>query len=203
MESAKRRSLIARVLPRREKRAFGAIEIYPKRLRFLTQNPGEVVYILARAHVIVNLGWAFRLAFLSVVPLVGLYFMDYLQLGIGFVTDELIALIILVYYLMLAGSFIMNLMSWYYDIYLVTSERIIHYDFNPLTSYHVAEAEIENIQDVTQSTIGFLPNIFGYGDITVRTASSKNKFYFKAVPHPVWFRDVIADLSRLIRAKEP
>ena len=93
----------------------------------------------------------------------------------------------------------MQFIKWYYNLYLVTSERIIHYFFRPLGGYKVAETEIENIQDVSQASIGFLPNIFGYGDIMVQTASIKNKFFFKAVPHPIWFRDVIADLSRLVK----
>lgn len=195
--------MLARILPRREKKAFGSIEVYPKKLQFETQNPGEVVYILARAHVITNLDWILRLAFFSTIPILGVFFIDYLNLNLGFITYEIVALLVLVFYICIIGSLIMNLMSWYYDVYLVTSERIIHFEFKPLTSYRVSEAEIENIQDVTQISVGFLPNLFGYGDIIVRTASSRNKFYFRAVPRPVWFRDVVTDLSRLIRTKEP
>jgi|GEM_PF-5479256 len=137
------------------------------------------------------------------IPIVAFLFVDYFGVDFGFVTDEIVVLLVLGFYLSLTASLIMNLMSWYYDIYLVTSERILHYAYQPLASYKVLEAEIENIQEVTQATVGFAPSLFGYGDIIVRTAASRNKFYFRAVSRPVWFRDVIADLSRLIRTKEP
>ena len=79
----------------------------------------------------------------------------------------------------------------------------MHYEFVPLLAYKVSEAEIENIQDVSQVSIGFFPNMFGYGDIRIQTASNKSRFFFKAVPKPIWFRNVIADLSSLVRAYEP
>lgn len=107
------------------------------------------------------------------------------------------------YYLSIVALVLMNLMNWYYNIYLVTSDRVIDYDFKALSAYKVSEAEIENVQDVSQMSVGFLPNMFGYGDIMVQTASSRNKFYFKAVPKPSWLRDVIADLASLVRTEEP
>lgn len=198
-----KRSLISRVLPRREKQAFGAIEVYPKRVTFKTQNKGERVYILVRAHVITNLGWILRLGFMSILPLVLFIFLDYFNVDLSFMSTSDIVLLVLAYYVSVLASGLMNLLGWYYNVYLVTSERILHYVFKPLSTYKISEAEIENIQDVSQSSVGFLPNVFGFGDILVQTAATRNKFYFRAVPRPVWFRDVIADLANLTRTNEP
>lgn len=195
--------LLNRILPKRETKAFGSLEIYPKRLRFKTQNSGEKIFILARAHIITNLGWIIRISILSVIPIIaGIAFTEY-NLDLGFLESGIVMFLVVGFYLSLSTSALLNLMSWYYDLYLVTSSRIIHYEYQPLASYRISEAEINNIQDVTQSTIGFAPSLFGYGDIIVRTASSRNKFYFRAVPKPLWFRDVITDLARLSRVGEP
>ncbi len=194
---------LRKVLPKREHKAFGAISVYPKRFHFKTQNPGERIYIVARSHIITNLGWISRVILLSVAPVMLMYFFNYFGVGIDIIASVESSLLIMGFYLSLITMIFMNFLSWYYNIYLVTSERIIRYSFRSLGGYRVAETEIENIQDVSQVSVGFLPNIFGFGDIVIQTASTRNKFHFKAVPHPIWFRDVIADLSRLIRTNEP
>lgn len=201
-ESAKR-SVVSRILPRRESRAFGSINVYPRKIAFETQNPGEKVYILARAHIITNFGWMIRVAALSTLPLLIFIFVDYFEVSLEFIPPNLTGLMVISYYISIASVAIQNLMNWYYNIYLVTSERIIDYDFRALSAYKISEAEIENIQDVSQMSIGFLPNLFGYGDVVVQTAATRNRFYFRAVPKPVWFRDVIADLAALVRTNEP
>ncbi len=61
----------------------------------------------------------------------------------------------------------------------------------------------DNIQDISQKVLGFLPAAFNYGDIRIQTASERNQFYLKAVPDPTWFRDVISDLSKLVTQDEP
>ncbi|MBD3280554.1 hypothetical protein GF389_03460 [Candidatus Dojkabacteria bacterium] len=198
-----KRSVITRILPRREVQAFGSIEVYPKKVRFRTQNPGEKVYLLVRAHIITNLGWIFRFAVLSALPILLIGVFDYLDIDYGFFRYEYVVLVLIVYYISVIASALMNLLGWYYNIYLVTSERVLHYEFRPLLAYKISEAEIENIQDVSQISVGFLPNVFGFGDIRIQTAANKSRFYFRAVPRPVWFRNVIADLSSLVRAYEP
>ncbi len=202
-KQVKKHKQIMKLLPKREQKAFGAISVYPKKVRFQTQNPGERVYIVARAHIITNLGWIFKIIFFSLIPVAIMYFFSYFAIQITFINSDMLVLIIMGFYLSLITNAFMNFLTWYYNIYLVTNERILHYFFRPLTGYKVAETEIENIQDVSQASIGFFPNIFGYGDIMIQTASTRNKFYFKAIPKPVWFRDVIADLSRLVRTNEP
>ena len=87
--------------------------------------------------------------------------------------------------------------DWYFDIYLVTSERIIHSEFQILKGKTLSEAPLKNIQDVQQKIIGFFPSMFNYGDVIVQTAAEKGKFDFKSVPDPTWFMNVISDLAKL------
>lgn len=198
-----RKSIIRRIFPKHESSAFGSLEIYPRRLRFKTQNPGERVYILVRGHVITNFGWVFRSAFLFMLPVLVIILLSSLEFDLDLIPSDLLTIGLMAYYLTVIVRVIANIAKWYYNVYLVTGERILHYRFRPLSMYKISEAEIENIQDVSQSSIGLMPNMFGYGDILVQTASRQNKFYFRSVPRPVWFRDVITDLSRLTRVNEP
>lgn len=203
MTSGSRKSVLRKIFPKHEKSAMGSLEVFPREIRFKTQNPGERVYVLARAHIITNFGWIVRTALLVVLPILVFILLETIGFDINNLPEDILAISLMAYYLTISIQAIANIAKWYYNIYLVTSERMIHYKFKPLAMYKVSEAEISNIQDVSQSSIGLIPNIFGYGDILLQTASRHNKFYFRSVPKPLWFRDVITDLARLTRVYEP
>ena len=96
----------------------------------------------------------------------------------------------------------MKFLDWYFNIYVITSERVIDFDFNPFAYHKISETNLNNIVDATQESIGFLPMLFNYGDIYIQTAGEKREFDFLAVSKPTWVRDKIMDLRDMIM-KEP
>lgn len=213
---------IKQIFPRESKSTFGTLDIYPHDIHFSTQNKGEKIFIKLRSHVAVNLGWLIRGAFAAILPVLAITLLDALELLIVqlfndpnmvqaieeiraiILSDAYLVIVLLVlYYSGLMSYFLLNFLNWYFDVYLVTNERMLHIEFTVFRGKRVSEAPLKNIQDISQKIIGFLPSILHYGDVQVQTAAERNRFNFNAVPNPTWFRDSLADLARLIEAEEP
>lgn len=183
------------------KKIFGTLEVLPKDFYFETQNKGERVYIKTRPHPLVNIGWVTNFSFMLIAPL----FIYFVIAALPFSIDDFMPgtyttiIILLIYYSISFTYFLYNFVDWYFDIFLVTNERIVNIEFSPFKQHRVSEARLRNIEDVSESVIGFLPSMFNYGDVKVQTAAQHDYFVFKAVPDPTWFRDVIMDLSKYRR----
>lgn len=203
---------LSQILPKREKRSLGTMQVYPENVTFNSQDPGESIYILTRSHVAINIGWIIRFIMALFFPIVVIVIyslfnsflvtqnIEPLPLGSLFAISDWVMIII--FYFSLCTSYaLINFLDWYFDIYLVTNLRILHVDFAVFSGKSVSEATLANIQDVSQNVVGFLPSFFAYGDVLVQTAAEKTRFYFKALPDPDWFRDVLTDLSTLARAR--
>lgn len=176
----------------------GDLQIEPRDVTFATQDPDERIFILTRKDVITNFYWALQVGILTVAPiifyLVGLNF----DLAITeFLALEYQALLLFLYYSMIFTYALFKFNEWYFNVFLVTNKRIMVYKFSSLNRYKVAEAELKNIQDVSQSVVGLLPSVFNYGNIVIQTAAQKGKFQVRNVPKVTWLRDVLVDLSRL------
>lgn len=193
-------------------RSFGMLQIYPDDVSFQSQNPNEVIYILMRSHFMVNLNWVVKAFFFSIVPVIlwGLYYVlgnisqDFANRVVESL-EELIPVQSLLYIMIVYFAFVLSyiyikFMDWYFDLYLVTNERILHMDFQVFTGKFIAEAPLTNIEDISQNIIGLFPSIFDYGDVLVQTAAEKSQFLFKAVSDPSWFRDVLSDLANIEKA---
>ena len=63
-------SSLSKILPRRERSAFGSLDVYPEHVSFNSQDPGESIYILMRSHIAVNIGWVVRFAIGVVFPFI-------------------------------------------------------------------------------------------------------------------------------------
>ncbi len=201
---------LAQILPRRERKSLGALQVYPENVFFNSQDPGESIYILTRSHIAINTGWVIKFIFSIILPIIftiGLEVFNSILVNRGIdplgVRDllpvESWLMVFLLYYSLALSYAIANFIDWYFDIYLVSNLRILHVDLKVFTGKSVAEAALVNIEDVSQSVVGFLPSFFNYGDVLVQTAAEKTKFNLKALPDPSWFRDVITDLSNLAK----
>jgi hypothetical protein len=191
-----------KIFPRREGSPLGGYEINPKSAGFDTQNPYEKLFILIRGHMLINLGWVITSIVMLCIPFVVYILLIQFDIEIGeFLNTQAQIVAGLIYLSVFLSYVFFNFIDWYYDIYLITNERLIDYNFSPLTSVHVSEIALQDIQDIKVSTIGFMPNIFGYGNVIVSSASRRGTFEFHAVPKPSKFRDNIGDLTDLVKRR--
>lgn len=73
---------------------------------------------------------------------------------------------------------------WWNDIYLLTNQRLIDVDQKKLFHRVVAEAPLENVQDVSFETRGVVATILNYGTVFVQTASVTTEISIDGVTDP-------------------
>lgn len=192
----------AGILPEHEGGPLASYEINPKGIKFGTQNRYEKVFVLIRPHVLTNLGWVITAGIVFIIPFVVAYLLNIFDVPLeDFVSLQRQIIILAIYYSFLLTYVLFNFLDWYFDIYLVTNERLIDYEFSPIASYHIFELALEDIQDIRDSTVGLLPSLFHYGTVTISSAAERGNFRFRAVPQPSRFRDIIGDLSYAVKAR--
>jgi len=189
-------------ISRHEGGPLSSHEILPHGVHFETQNTYETIFVLLRPHILTNIGWIISAAITILIPAA----IEYLIIQFSVPLNDFVSLpsqivILAIYYSFVLTYIIFNFLDWYYDIYLVTNQRVVDYEFKPISSYKVFEVSLEDIQDIRAKTVGFLPSIFDYGDVVISSAAETGSFKFHAVPAPNKFRDIIGDLSYKVRTE--
>lgn len=92
--------------------------------------------------------------------------------------------------------------DYYFDVWIVTNERIVNIEQKGLFSREVSELELENIQDITVDVLGVIPTFLNYGELYVQTAAEKERFVFHNVPNPYVIKDRIMNLQKSYEKKE-
>lgn len=169
---------------------FSAFLTQPKGMKFENQHESEKVLLVLRQHPILNLKWIFITIAMIFAPFLLAPILPFSQVFPGvFGFFALVG-----WYLLTTAYVIESFLHWYFNLYIVTDERIIDVDFYSLIYKEVSEAKLERIEDVTATTAGFLGAIFNYGTIAVQTAAEKRQFEFAAVPHPAMVTKFLNEL---------
>lgn len=164
---------------------------------FESQASDEDLILLLRAHIITNVPWIIlAIIFILIPPLVA--FSNSLDPLISSFNLPLSALtgVVLLWYLFVFAYILQNFLSWYFNVYLVTSERIVDMDFFQLLYRKISSADLLKIEDITFTTGGVAQVIFNYGDIHIQTAGEKEEFEFLKVPNPGAVQKVIEEAAR-------
>jgi membrane protein YdbS with pleckstrin-like domain len=168
---------------------FGAFSLYPEDVEFETKESEEKIILLLRQHPIVNVKWILISILMFFVPSVARFFGVFSGLPSGF---DLV--ITLAWYLFTMAYALENFLSWYFNVYFVTSLRVVDVDFYNLIYKQVSDANISKIQDVTYNMGGVARTIFNYGNVFIQTAAEVSEFEFLAVPSPDKVAKIINDL---------
>jgi len=172
---------------------FSAFNLYPEHISFETREKDEKIVLMLRQHPIVNLKWIFVSVILFLCPAIiqktGLLSL----LPTGY---QIIAM--MTWYLVSFAYAIEGFFSWYFNVFMITTMRVVDVDFYNLIDKRVSDAEIEKIQDVSYSTSGPLGTTLNYGDVLVQTAAEITELVFERVPHPDRVADVLGDLRKAV-----
>lgn len=160
-------------------------------------QPQEVVKIFLRRH------WIdlFRILFFSGVMLlvpVAVYAVAQIaevNLFAHPIWGTVAALLLAGYLLIIYCITLTEVTDYWLDVWIVTTERIINAEQHGLFNRLVSEVHLEQIQDITSETKGFLETFLTYGDVYVQTAGEKERFRFKNVDNP---DDVKITISELV-----
>ena len=170
----------------------------PPNTKFEAQHEKEEVLLLMRRHPITNLWWMGLTAMLIGVPL---FWGDFpFVSGVSGLVQLALAIL---WYLGLTFFVIQNLLLWFYNVYIVTDERIIDVDFFGLLYKNVNATQIRKIEDVNYSQVGMMSSMFNFGNVVVQTASEQrtddvseetSAFTFESVSNPDRVVKVIGEL---------
>ena len=151
----------------------------PSHLKFESQAESERVVMLLRRHPVTNIKWILTAILLVLAPQV-LSLVPFLN----FFPDRLQLLTYVGWYMLVFAYSLENFLSWFFQVNIITDERIIDIDFYSLIYKRVSSAKLDNIEDITSSTGGFIRSLLNYGTVIVQTAGVQQEFEFEDVPQP-------------------
>jgi hypothetical protein len=158
------------------------------------QEPGEEVEVLLRMHVITNIRWLvpaiLGLVLPTILRIVHPTTWPGLEVFANIPADTLFMAEML-WYLLVIGYAMERFLTWYYNVYLVTSLRLVDVDFIGLLQYSSTEAELRQIQDVEHMQTGLWQLLFNYGTVEIQTAGTRQNLVFSKVPKPNRVADII------------
>lgn len=174
----------------------------PNIFTFESQTEDEKVILVLRAHGVTNIPWIFITIILTLAPLVLVLsrVLEPLIESFKLPSQGLFGVTLLWYLFVFAYAF-QNFLSWYFNIYLVTNERVVDMDFFQLLYRKISGAELRRIEDVSSSMGGVSQVIFNYGDIRIQTAGAEEQFLFERVPKPAFVQKTIEDLAEKDKGK--
>ena len=161
----------------------------PPGTRFETQEAEEEIILLLRAHGIVNVSWILLAVVMIAVP-----FVVRALTGLAFLPDKFMTIAFGFWYLITVAFVFEQFLNWYFNVYIVTDERIIDIDFVNLLYKRVSETKLDRIQDTTISMGGVVRSLFNFGNVYVQTAAEAREFEFGNVPRPDRVQAVIRAL---------
>ncbi|HEX8924018.1 MAG TPA: PH domain-containing protein, partial [Patescibacteria group bacterium] len=89
-----------------------------------------------------------------------------------------------------------KLLGWYFNVYIVTTDRVVDIDFNNLLDKKFSEADLAVIQDVSSHVAGVSQTVFNYGTILIQTAAEIPEISFEKVPNPEKIVKVLQELRQ-------
>lgn len=146
---------------------------------FDSQLDNEQVLLLLRKHPITQLGKILVILIMLLLPLLFPAVDFYQAIPLRFRSA-----IVILWYLITSGVILEAFLTWYYNAYIVTDERIIDIDFLSLIYKNISAAKIDNIEDITATTGGALQSLVNFGTVKIQTAAANAEFEFEGVPHP-------------------
>jgi hypothetical protein len=144
-----------------------AFSMMPRGLSVEIQDKNEKILLLVRRHVITNLKWVMIAVLLIVSPLVFpiMPFFDKIPGNFQFMG-------IILWYLLTLALSLEGFLNWYFDMFIVTDERIIDIDFKNLIYRNVTSTKIDRIEDVTYTVSGAISSFLDFGNVMIQTAGA-------------------------------
>jgi hypothetical protein len=161
----------------------------PRDILFETQIEKEEIILLLRRHPITNLSWILIAILMSLAPFLLRFFpfFEFMPARFQFIG-------ILMWYLLVIAFVLEQFLGWYFNVYIITDERLVDVDFISLIYKEISDAAIDKIQDVSFKMGGILGTMFNYGTVYIQTAAERPKFEFEDVPDPALVSKVLEKL---------
>lgn len=172
-------------------------------LTFEGQEHGENVILFLRPHGITLIPSLVLIIFLLLLP----FFLGSIGAIIGFDLSFLTAsqnfFVIIFWYLVVLAYAFYRFIFWYFNIYMLTNERIVDFDFRGLLHKEISYARLGQIEDVSPKMSGFFSTFFHFGNVFVQTAAARPEFEFHHVANPDFVAQKIQEQVRHEESEKP
>ena len=179
-----------RLLKERKIGRIKTFNILPGRIRFENQEARERIILLLRQHWVTQVYWIAGTLLGLLVPLIFVWvpILNFLPANYQFMS-------LVGWYLLLIAYIYEKFISWYYQVFIITDERVIDINFHNLIYKELSETKIDNIQDVTYRQGGVLRAVFNFGDVFIQTAGKEREFMIEGAPEPNRVVKIINELK--------
>ena len=166
---------------------------------FPNQRDDERIFVFSRRHPVDFLPTFIIIVILFVLPIIFVSAI-WSQPPSSSVFDplyirDLIILTSLTYILILATVAITSWVNFYYNVLIVSDERIVEIAQRGLFSREIKELVFEQIEDVSSKTTGFLNTIFEAGELEIQTAGTQSNFHVSRIPRSDLIVEIIQELA--------
>jgi uncharacterized membrane protein YdbT with pleckstrin-like domain len=168
-------------------KAMHAFITYPS-ITVESQGPDEEVILVLRAHPVTQISWILNVFGLLIILLAANFFLP------AILQPNQILFLNIFWLCFVFAYIIFNFLSWFFNVGVVTNERIVDIDFYDIIYKEVTEARINKVEDVTAKSGGFFQSFFNYGDVFVQTAGTEKNIEFLKIPQPAEAVRIINDL---------
>jgi len=163
---------------------------YPDKVGYVNLDSQEKTILLLRKHPITNLPWiltAFVMAFVpfffTLIP-----FYEVFPEGYKVITTAS-------WYLFVTAFVIEKFLSWFFNVDLITDERIMDIDFVSLMYREITEANLDEIQEVTVKPATGIYSFFHFGTVYIQTAAERPRLEFINVPKAEKVAKILRELQ--------
>lgn len=172
---------------------LSAIIVQPNVFKFADQIDQEEIIMVVRQHWFINLKWITLAILMCFAPLIlkFLPIFDFVPLRFYFPS-------LLFWYLLTFALAFEGFLNWWFNVFIVTEERVVDIDFYNLLNTKVSDAELDKIQDVSYEVAGMAGTFLNFADITIQTAAEKLEIEVPNVPNP----ELVAKVLQNLRLEE-
>lgn len=163
--------------------AFSSFCENPGGVTFETEHPNEHILLFLKKHFVTNVPWIVTTIVLFLIPSL-LRVLFAIFESPFFVPNSYLQIFELFYYMAVFTYAFVSFITWFYNVTLVTQERVIDIDFSELVYHDVAQTKLNLVEDVNYTQTGFIRTFFNYGDVFIQTAGGKENLEALAVPQP-------------------
>jgi len=180
---------------------LGSLVVSPSKTSFESQDNDEKVILLGRKHFATNFGWIALACIAFFVP----FFWSEFPM-VKMLTANVNFAMTVAWYAALIFFVIQNFLLWFYNVYIVTNERLVDVDFFGLLYKNINVTQVNRLVDVNYSQKGLMSGIFNFGNVVVQTASEQRSddrseaaaFNFVAVSNPALVVKIISELMEIV-----
>ena len=157
------------------------------------KNITETVKLFVRRHVITNLPWIVTTIVLLLIPVLIQILLTLTATPLPPLPNNFITIFLLFYYLITFTYAFISFLDWFYNIIIITNTEIIDIDYADVIYHDVAATNVNLVEDVNYTQVGFIRGLFNFGDVFVQTAGGKENIEALAIPQPARIARIILD----------